>query len=65
MSPKYKYSRDELAKMRSNPWLTRREKQVFDLVYIDGLTGYDAAAELNVSRRTVVNDLSSIRSKNM
>ena len=65
MSPKYHYSRDELAKMRSNPWLTRREKQVFDLMYVDGLTSYDAAAELDISRRTVFNDLASIRAKSM
>lgn len=65
MSPKYHYSRDELAKMRSNPWLTRREKKVFDLMYVDGLTSYDAAAELDISRRTVFNDLASIRAKNM
>lgn len=49
--------------MRENPWLTRREKQVFDLIYVDGLTSYDAAAELDISRRTVFNDLASIRKK--
>ncbi|MGM9566445.1 sigma factor-like helix-turn-helix DNA-binding protein [Evtepia sp.] len=49
--------------MRENPWLTRREKRVFDLIYVDGLTSYDAAAELDISRRTVFNDLASIRKK--
>lgn len=64
MGPRYHYSRDELTRMRANPWLTRREKQVFDLIYVDGVTSYDAAAELDVSRRTVFNDLASIREKN-
>lgn len=63
MCPRHHYSRDELSRMRENPWLTRREKQVFDLIYVDGLTSYDAAAELDISRRTVFNDLSSIRKK--
>lgn len=62
---KYRYTQDQLAAMRSNTWLTRREKQVFDLIYVDGLTSYDAAAELDISRRTVFNDLASIRRKNM
>ena len=65
MCPRHHYSREELSRMRENPWLTRREKQVFDLIYVDGLTSYDAAAELDISRRTVFNDLSSIRKKNM
>ena len=46
------------------PWLTRREKQVFDLIYVDVLTSYDVAAELDISSRTVFNDLASIRKKN-
>lgn len=62
---KYKYSREQLASMRANSWLTRREKRVFDLIYVDGLTSYDVAAELDISRRTVFNDLASIRQKNM
>ena len=65
MCPRNHYSREELSRMRENPWLTRREKQVFDLIYVDGLTSYDAAAELDISRRTVFNDLASIRKKNM
>ena len=63
MCPRHHYSREELSRMRENPWLTRREKQVFDLIYGDGLTSYDAAAELDISRRTVFNDLASIRKK--
>lgn len=63
MCPRHHYSRDELSRMRENPWLTRREKRVFDLIYVDGLTSYDAAAELDISRRTVFNDLASIRKK--
>lgn len=65
MCPRHHYSREELSRMRENPWLTRREKRVFDLIYVDGLTSYDAAAELDISRRTVFNDLASIRKKNM
>ena len=49
--------------MRSNPWLSRREKQVFDLFYVENLTSYDVAAELDISRRTVFNDLASIKAK--
>lgn len=64
MCPRHHYSREELSRMRENPWLTRREKQVFDLIYVDGLTSYDAAAELDISRGTVFNDLASIRKKN-
>ena len=64
MCPRHHYSREELSRMRENPWRTRREKQVFDLIYVDGLTSYDAAAELDISRRTVFNDLASIRKKN-
>ena len=63
MCPRHHYSREELSRMRENPWLTRREKHVFDLIYVDGLTSYDAAAELDISRRTVFNDLASIRKK--
>lgn len=63
MCPKYNYSQEALSMMRENPWLTRREKKVFDLIYVDGLTSYDAAAELDISRRTVFNDLASIRKK--
>ena len=64
MSPRYHYPREELSRMRANPWLSRRERQVFDLYYIDGVTSYDVAAELDISRRTVFNDLASIREKN-
>ena len=63
MCPRHHYSREDLSRMRENPWLTRREKQVFDLIYVDGLTSYDAAAELDISSRTVFNDLASIRNK--
>lgn len=55
----------ELARMRNNPWLSRRERQVFDLFYVENLTSYDVAAELDISRRTVFNDLASIKSKTM
>lgn len=55
----------ESVRMRNNPWLSRREKQVFDLFYVENLTSYDVAAELDISRRTVFNDLASIKSKTM
>ena len=64
MCPRHHYSRGELSRMRENPWLTRRKKQVFDLIYVDVLTSYDVAAELDISSRTVFNDLASIRKKN-
>ena len=49
--------------MASNPWLTDREKQVFELFYRQGWQIEDVAAELDVSRGTVNNILRSIREK--
>jgi DNA-directed RNA polymerase specialized sigma24 family protein len=46
-----------------NPWLTDREKRAFDLFYRRGWAIEDVAAEMYVSRRTVDNDLASIRRK--
>ena len=63
MSARYHYSRAQLEAMRENPWLSRRERQVFALYYVDGVSSYDAAAELDVSRRTIFNDLAAIRRK--
>ena len=34
---KYKCSREQLASMRANSWLTRREKQAIYLIFVDGL----------------------------
>ena len=60
---KYRYSIPELERMESNPWLTDRERQVFDLFYRRGWAVEDVAAELYVHRNTINNDLKSIRHK--
>ena len=60
---KYRFSPDQLEQMAVNPWLTDREKRAFDLFYRRGWAIEDVAAELYVSRRTVDNDLASIRRK--
>ncbi len=62
---KYRYSIPELERMESNPWLTDRERQVFDLFYHRGWAQEDVAAELYVCKSTVRNDLRSIRKKNL
>lgn len=51
--------------MVHNPWLTDREKQVFDLFYRRGWRIEDIAAELEVSRRTIINILQSARNKTL
>ena len=61
---KYRYSQDQLSRMAVNPWLTDREKNVFDLHYRRGWHIEDVAAELDVSRGTINNALASIRRKN-
>ena len=61
---KYKYSVSELERMEANPWLTDRERQVFDLYYRRGWAREDIAAELYVCKETVRNSLRSIREKN-
>lgn len=60
---KYRYSIDELERMSKSPWLTDRERIVFDLYYRRGWGIEAIAAELYVSRGTVNNLLRSIRSK--
>lgn len=60
---KYKYSVSQLEAMSASPWLTDRERQVFSLYYQRGWAIEDVAAELDVSRGTVNNDLRSIRGK--
>lgn len=49
--------------MAACPWLTDREKKVFDLFYRRGWPIEDIAAELYLSRRTVDYTLANIRSK--
>lgn len=60
---KYTYSTEQLETMSVFPWLTDREKQVFDLYYRRGWAIEDVAAELYVSRNTINNTLKSIRDK--
>lgn len=60
---KYKYSVAQLEEMSASPWLTDRERRVFFLYYQRGWAIEDVAAELDVSRGTVNNDLRSIRGK--
>lgn len=60
---KYKYSVAQLEEMSASPWLTGRERKVFSLYYQRGWAIEDVAAELDVSRGTVNNDLRSIRGK--
>lgn len=51
--------------MQSNPWLTDRERAAFELHYRRGWNIEDVAAELDVSRGTINNDLASIRRKTL
>lgn len=60
---KYRLSIDELERISRSPWLTDRERMVFDLYYRRGWAIESIAAELYVSRGTVNNVLRSIRSK--
>lgn len=49
--------------MAACPWLTDRERAVFDLYYRRGWAIEDIAAELYLSRRTVDYTLAQIREK--
>lgn len=62
-SMKYRLSIDELERISKSPWLTDRERIVFDLYYRRGWEIEAIAAEIYVSRGTVNNILKSIRSK--
>ena len=59
---KYRFTVQQLEAMASNPWLTDREKQVFELFYRRGWRIEDIAAELDVSRGTINTVLRKIRS---
>lgn len=61
--PKYRYDPAQLEAMATDPWLTDRERQAFDLVYRRGWAHADAAAELFCSRATVERDLANIRKR--
>ena len=58
---KYEYSISELERMAACPWLTDRQRQIFDLKYRRGLAIEDIAAEVYASRRTVIRELAQIR----
>lgn len=60
---KYRFTVQQLEAMASNPWLTDREKQVFELFYRRGWEIERIAAELDVSRGTIDNILRSVREK--
>lgn len=60
---KYRYSIEELERISKSPWLTDRERIVFDLYYRRGWEIEAIAAEIYVCRGTVNNILKSIRSK--
>lgn len=62
---KYRFTVQQLEVMASNPWLTDREKLVFELFYRRGWEIETIAAELDVSRGTINRALSSIRGKNV
>ena len=60
---KCRFTVQQLEAMASNPWLTDREKQVFELFYRRGWEIERIAAELDVSRGTIDNILRSVREK--
>lgn len=60
---KFAFSIDEMEKMATNPWLTDRERVVFDLYYRRGWKIEDIAAEIERQRSVVDRDLKSIRAK--
>lgn len=49
--------------MYANPWLTDRERVIFDLYYRRGWRIEDVAAEIDMQRSTVDRALKSIRKK--
>lgn len=62
---KYTYSTEQLEKMSNNPWLSDREREVFEYYYRRGWAIEDIAAELYVSRNTINNILNSLRKKTL
>lgn len=60
---KYQYTIHQLEQISASPWLSDRERAVFDLYYRRGWQIEAIAAELYVSRGTVNNILRSIRAK--
>lgn len=60
---KYRYSQEQLEQMALDPWLTDRERIVFDLYFRRGWHIEDIAAEIERQRSTVDRDLQRIRAK--
>lgn len=60
---KHRYSVEQLEQMSANPWLTDREREVFELYYRRGWAIEDIAAEMYLSRNTINNTLYSLRHK--
>lgn len=58
---KYEFSITQLEKMAACPWLTDRQRQIFDLKYRRGWAIEDIAAELYMDRSTVNRELARIR----
>lgn len=56
---------DELARMEACPWLTDRQRQIFELRYRRGWHIEDVAAELFTSLSTVDRELARIRKKTL
>lgn len=62
---KYKFPPEKLQQIENNRWLTDRERAVFELYYRRGWAIENVAAELDICRTTVNNDLKSIRDKSI
>ena len=60
---KIKFSIEDLEKMEKNPWLTDRERKVFDLYYRRGWPIESIAAEMDRQRSCISRILKSIRNK--
>lgn len=58
---KYEFSITQLERMAACPWLTDRQRRIFDLRYRRGWAIEDIAAELYVDRSTVNRELARIR----
>ncbi len=54
-------TKEEKEKMIGNPWLTDRQRDIFELVYRRGYTRQEAANELAVSPKTIYRELAEIR----
>lgn len=62
---KYHLTIEQLEKIHNSPWLTDRERIVFDLYYKRGWAIESIAAEIYVSRGTVNNILRKIREREL